>query len=121
MSLTIYSIIVSIMVGLQEVAIAMSDPFGDDAVDLDTSGYLVTAEKNLKAYLDLLQSGHEIERVGGGQPVGVRAKPVAGASIGSSSSLAGIAAKAAGEEEGAAAMSAPPRGKNEGKKPPVMV
>lgn len=51
--------VITIMVGLQEVAVAMSDPFGDDAVDLDTKGYLVSAEQNARAYLDILKLRHE--------------------------------------------------------------
>jgi len=59
MAFSIFTVVIAIMVGLQEVAVAMSDPFGDDAVDLDTKGYLESAEKNARAYLDILKLGHD--------------------------------------------------------------
>ena len=37
-------------VGLHEVAVSMSDPFGEDAVDLDVKGMLATAEKNVSQH-----------------------------------------------------------------------
>jgi len=52
-SLPLYAMLCGIMIGLQEVAIAMSDPFGDDAIDLDVPGYLKTANTNAVAFLTL--------------------------------------------------------------------
>jgi len=54
-SLPLYMIVCGIMIGLQEVAIAMSDPFGDDAIDLDVPGFLRGAHVNAVAFLTLPQ------------------------------------------------------------------
>lgn len=54
-SLPLYAMVCGIMIGLQEVAIAMSDPFGDDAIDLDVPGYLRSANTNAVAFLSLFQ------------------------------------------------------------------
>jgi len=47
----IYTIICLIFLGLKEVAVAMSDPFGDDAIDFDLEAMLSGAYKNAVALL----------------------------------------------------------------------
>ena len=51
LSLTIYSITLLIMIGLQQVAIGMSDPFGDDEVDFDLEAFVRSAYDNSVALL----------------------------------------------------------------------
>ena len=39
------------MIGLQEIAVSMADPFGDDATDFDTTGLVESAYNNVIDYL----------------------------------------------------------------------
>ena len=39
------------MIGLQEIAVSMADPFGDDAADFDTTGLVESAYNNVIDYL----------------------------------------------------------------------
>ncbi len=52
LTLFIYVIILSAFLGLKEVAVAMSDPFGDDEIDFDTNGMLKSAYNNALACLN---------------------------------------------------------------------
>lgn len=50
-SMVVYVIILTIMIGLQAVAVAMSDPFGDDDIDFDLKYFLQAAYDNAVALL----------------------------------------------------------------------
>ena len=50
-SLAVYTVVAGVMVGLQEIAVAMSDPFGDDKTDFDTRRLMEDAYNNMVAYL----------------------------------------------------------------------
>ena len=51
LTVMIYAVIVISFLGLREVAVALSDPFGDDDVDFDVEGMLAAAHKNSVALL----------------------------------------------------------------------
>jgi len=51
LTLIIYLVILSSFIGLKEVAVAMSDPFGEDDIDFNTNGMLTTAYNNSVAML----------------------------------------------------------------------
>lgn len=51
LSLTCYSITLLVMIGLQQVAIAMSDPFGSDDVDFELEAFIGAAYDNAVALL----------------------------------------------------------------------
>jgi len=51
LSLFAFSVVCAIMIGLQEIAVAMSDPFGDDDVDFDVDSFLKAAYNNCVALL----------------------------------------------------------------------
>ena len=46
-----YGIYVVLMIGLLEIATAMSDPFGEDDFDFDVDGLMKSAYNNAVAYL----------------------------------------------------------------------
>lgn len=50
-SLCTYTLLCLVMLGLNEIAIAMADPFGDDATDFDTDEFLRIAYGNAVAFL----------------------------------------------------------------------
>mmetsp|Transcript_34094 Transcript_34094/g.100196 ORF Transcript_34094/g.100196 Transcript_34094/m.100196 type:complete len:158 (+) Transcript_34094:62-535(+) len=50
-TLLCFCIFAVIELGLQEIAAAMSDPFGDDDIDFDTEGLLSSAYNNAISYL----------------------------------------------------------------------
>lgn len=51
MSMIVFTIITVIMIGLQAVAVAMSDPFGDDDIDFDLEAFLKGAYDNAVALI----------------------------------------------------------------------
>lgn len=51
LTFVIYLVILSSFMGLKEVAVAMSDPFGEDDIDFDTNGMLTSAYNNAIAML----------------------------------------------------------------------
>ena len=51
MSMVVFIIITVIMIGLQAVAVAMSDPFGDDDIDFDLESFLKGAYDNAVALI----------------------------------------------------------------------
>lgn len=51
LTLITYSIMLFIMIGTQEIAVAMSDPFGDDDLDFDTTTLVEYAYNNAISFL----------------------------------------------------------------------
>lgn len=51
MDLVTYTVICFIMMGVEQIAIEMSNPFGDDALDFDIDGMIRSAYKNAAALL----------------------------------------------------------------------
>jgi len=53
LSLLLYAITCAVMIGLQEIAVALSDPFGNDTVDLNVNTFLKAARTNALSLLKL--------------------------------------------------------------------
>jgi predicted membrane chloride channel (bestrophin family) len=53
----IHCIICTIFIGMKNLAVAMSDPFGDDAIDFNLEGFLKGSYKNVVAHF---QEKHEV-------------------------------------------------------------
>ena len=51
LSLPIYALFCGMMIGLQQVAVGMADPFGDDTFDFDVKGFVESAHDTCTAYL----------------------------------------------------------------------
>ena len=51
LSLPIYALFCGMLIGLQQVAVAMADPFGDDSFDFDVKAYVESAHDTCTAYL----------------------------------------------------------------------
>jgi len=49
------------MLGLQEIAVAMSDPFGDDDADFDTSRLIAHAYDNVVEYTNEVHNPNDSE------------------------------------------------------------
>ena len=69
-SVVTYTVVAGMLLGLQEIAVSMSNPFGDDATDFDTRALCEDAYNNAVAYLKM--SARVIERKGHGSEEGLR-------------------------------------------------
>jgi len=75
-SMVIFSVVAAMLLGLQEIAGAMADPFGVDDTDFDTHKLCYDAYKNAVAYLRVKQPTDPEAGIGDDEP---RVNPVANA------------------------------------------